>query len=491
MCKENQSIASTKEFAKPQRLHPAAMFFSLIQVLKEAILGFGIGLVFTLKESVFYFFIFAAIFLVLLLVFSVLSWWRFTYRVEDNELRIEQGIFIRKKRYISINRIHKIDVTANVIHRLFKLVKVQIDTASSGDGAEVMLSAVKMTKAVRLRRALQKNRRPIDVRTEEVREVPKRKAPWRRLFIAGSTSGTAGFLLLIMLTVFSQIEELIPAKVYKSVYSFVFEAGVFFLVVSMIFFVFILWIVGIAGTMIKYGNFTVEKRENELFIKRGLIETKELTIPFERIQAISIQQSIIRQPLKYVKISAVVAGGSFDRQELFPVLFPLMREADVEPFLEEFLPDYGEVEKVFTPLAKKGLKYYLFQSSILFILALVPVVYFIPNFSWIIIALLAVSIWIGFLRHRDGGYCIRDKRLTLRMRHLFEKETVTMYRRRVQAMEKKQHRIQQYDKIATVKMSLIGSDGLGTHFRLKHLKATDVDEIADWFSSTPLSEKEE
>src|SRR5699024_12105312 len=102
---------------------------------------------------------FVTIFLILLIIFSVVSWLRFTYRVEDNELRIEQGIFIRKKRYISINRIHKIDVTADVIHRLFKLVKVQIDTASSGDGAEVNLSAVKITKAAKLRRALKKERK--------------------------------------------------------------------------------------------------------------------------------------------------------------------------------------------------------------------------------------------------------------------------------------------------------------------------------------------
>src|SRR5690625_2413619 len=158
MCEEhNEKMSSvTPELSKPQRLHPAAMFFNLITVIKETILGLGIGLILTLKESVFYFLLFVSVFIVLLLIYSVISWFRFTYRVEENELRIEQGVFIRKKRYISINRIHKIDVTANVVHRLFKLVKVQIDTASSGGGAEVNLSAVKLTKATMLREALQK-----------------------------------------------------------------------------------------------------------------------------------------------------------------------------------------------------------------------------------------------------------------------------------------------------------------------------------------------
>lgn len=491
MCEKKNSMTSEGELSKPQRLHPAAIIFNLLQVLKEAILGLGLGLIFTLKESVVYFIIFAVVFLVFLVIYSVLSWLRFTYLVQDNELRIEQGILIRKKRYISINRIHKIDVTANVVHRLFKLVKVQIDTASSGGGAEVMFIAVKMTKAARLRRALQKQQQIIGTETMAVNEYPKRKMTWGHLFIAGSTSGTAGFLLVMMLAVFSQIEELIPKNVYKTAYSFLFETGFFFLIVSFIAFLFLLWIVGIAGTMIKYGNFTIEKRENELFIKRGLLETKELTIPFERIQAISVNQSIIRQPLKYAKITAVVAGGSFDKQERFPVLFPLIKEAEIEAFFGEFLPEYTERDTAFVPLAKKGLKYYLFQSSFLFILAFIPVAYFFPSYCWIILIFIALSLGHGWLRHRDGAYAIRDKRLTLRMRHVFEKETVMMYQRRVQAMEKKQHRFQQSDEIATVKISLIGSDGLGTHYRLKHIEETDVDEMANWFSRNPLSRDEE
>src|SRR5690625_2695364 len=122
MCEEQNEMtpSSVHELSKPQRLHPAAMFFNLMTVLKETILGLGIGLILTLKESVFYFLLFVTVFLVLLIIYSVISWLRFTYRVEENELRIEQGIFIRKKRYISINRIHKIDVTADIVHRIFK-----------------------------------------------------------------------------------------------------------------------------------------------------------------------------------------------------------------------------------------------------------------------------------------------------------------------------------------------------------------------------------
>src|SRR5699024_4929612 len=293
-----------------------------------------------------------------MIISSVLSWVRFTYRVEDNELRIEQGIFVRRKRYISINRIHKIDLTANVVHRIFKLVKVQIDTASSGGGAEVDLSAVTVAEGERRRRALKKSKEQVALETEEVEEIayPQQRISWKRLFIAGTTSGGVGIILAAVLAGFSQIEQLIPQEMYNATFTWIVGLGIMLVVRFVLAALVIIWIVGIAGTMIKYGNFTIEKREKELFIKRGLLETKELTIPFDRIQAIGVQQTLIRQPIKFVQVFAVVAGGSFDKMEPFPVLFPIMREREVASFIDKFVPDYKISNDKFTPLAKRGLK---------------------------------------------------------------------------------------------------------------------------------------
>src|SRR5699024_5598829 len=185
--------------------------FAFIKVIKETILGLGIGSIAIFKQSPKYGLIFIGVFGLFTVVNSILSWFRYTYRVEDGELRIEQGIIKRKKRFISLNRIHKIDITANVIHRIFKLGKVQIDTASSGAGAEVSLSAVKIADAQLLRQVLKKAKQSkteeetdssIDSAEETIN--PKRKITWKRLFIAGSTSGSVGVILLAMLFLFSQ-----------------------------------------------------------------------------------------------------------------------------------------------------------------------------------------------------------------------------------------------------------------------------------------------
>lgn len=476
-----------EKFQKPHRLHPASIIFSFAKLIKESILGLGIGLIFTLRESMVYFTIFLSLFLLVSILFSVLSWLRFTYYVEGDELRIEQGIFIRKKRYISKNRIHKIDLTANVVHRLFKLVHVQIDTASSSDNAEVNLSAIRTSDANQLRSILQQRERKEETESE-LEEVTRKQISWKRLFIAGSTSGSAGFIVFALLTLFSQIEQLIPSNIYDTAYDWVVNMSIVIIIVTIIIALFLLWVIGIAGTMIRYGNFTIEKRDKGLFIKRGLLETKELTIPYERIQAIGIEQSPIRQPFGFVRVFAVVAGGSFDDLETFPVLFPIMREKEVAKFIETFLPEYKEnVYRELYRLPNKSRFFYLTKVLVFPIIILIPVLIFFPKFSLIPIVLLVLSGILGWYQHKDLGVDINGQFLNFQMRR-FQKVYVITRKNRIQAFEKSQHKIQKWFNVASIHISLLGISGLGTHYALHHLDDGLANTIGSWYSYRKTNE---
>src|SRR5699024_10241497 len=150
--------------------------------------------------------------------------------------------------------------------------------------------------------------------------------------VAGMTSGSAGFLKLGALVLFSQIQQFIPDSAYKQAVDFVIQFSIVFLVVVYFVALILLWLIGTLGTVIEFGNFSIEKRPEELFVKRGLLETKELTIPYDRIQSIEIEQSILRKPLKLCRVIAVTAGSGSSVREANPVIFPLLPYKDVEPF---------------------------------------------------------------------------------------------------------------------------------------------------------------
>jgi len=477
-----------------RRMHPAAIFFDLVKSLREMVFLFVLGFI-TFREQGFLYFLMVALFIILLMIiFKTIAWYRFTYSVEENELRIEYGIFIRRKRYISKNRIQSIDLTAGVIHRIFKLVKVQIETAGSGAEAEGSLRAVTLQEGERLRDELKQKaayeETKTDIETEEEKTEPSFTISFKRLFLAGSTSSSIGIILAFFLVAFSELEQFIPEEIYSDALGWIIGLSIILLVIFIVFVLIILWLLGIAGTMIKYGNFTITNRKDELFITRGLLEKKQITVPLKRIQAIGIQESIIRQPLGYATIFAEVAGGSQEKGEEFStVLFPIIKKTEIEDFLQEILPEYAKQPEEWETLPKKAGKYYLFRSMLPFILIGTGIIYFLPTFSWVAILLFIVSFVLGWLRYKDGGFAQSGNKLLVRYRTL-SKITMMIYHRRIQAFEKKQHLWHRRENLAMMELSIIGKLGIGKHYRLKEMKESDTNQLSDWYSYRDVTDED-
>lgn len=474
-----------KMMSEKQRLHPAAIFSTLINTFKQLIFTIGIWY-FALDASLIYFVAGTCAIILVALLFSILSWYKYTYRVEDEELRIEYGIFVRKKRYISKNRIQSIDLTQSVVHRIFKLAKVNIETAGSGTGTEASLKAVKLPVGAALReelKTLQKTNLQQDEFIEETEQNQlSKKITTKRLFLAGTTSGSIGIIFIIMSVIFSDLDKFIPDDYYENTFQTLISFSIIIITVLVIILLLLLWLIGIAGTMIKYGNFTITKNKDELFITRGLLEKKQTTIPLKRIQAVGIDESILRQPFGYVSVYAEVAGGSIKKGEDYStILFPIMKRTEIANFLNKFLPDYLSERNDLIALPKQAKKFYIVRSTIILIVAMITMLFFIPQFIWAPIILLLISLYVGLLRYKDAGFRINQDQLTLRFRNI-NRKTVILFHKRIQSFEKKQHLFQRKASVATVEASIVSTSGTGTHYRIKDLAVDDVMDLADWYS---------
>jgi putative membrane protein len=469
-----------KMMYEPKRLHPATIIFNLAVGIKNSIFFF-ILIFATLYDGYIIYAILAVLAIFALILFiSYLSWLKFTYRVEEDELRLEYGIFIRKKRFIPKNRIQSIDLTQNIVHRIFKLVKVEIETAGTGAEAEASLVAVTLKQGEALRTEL-KSVAKID-NIEEPEEVPSQTISRKRLLIAGATSGSIGVLLAIGGLIFSELERFIPNDFYNQAYSWVIGLGFAIMALMVIVVLILLWIFGIIGTVIKYWNFTISKVEDDIVISCGLIQKKHITIPLKRIQAVGYVESIIRQPLGYATVIAEIAGGSNEKGDDFStVLFPIMKVKEVDGFLEMLLPEYPVVSSEISSLPKRSLKYYLIRMAVLPLLLLLAVFFIFPQFLWIPIIIFIGSILFGILQYKDSGYVIDGKRLTFRYRTI-NKITMVVNHKRIQAFNRKQHIFHRKEHLATIKLSIIGKMGLGKHYQIKELDEHEVDELGDWYS---------
>ncbi|RFU67389.1 hypothetical protein D0469_15065 [Peribacillus saganii] len=481
--------------SEPKRLHPVAAVSHSLRTLKEAILPIIIFFVFGGNRDSKWDFIelyLAPVVLITIFALGVLSWMRFTYRIEEGELRLESGVFIRKKRYIRFERIQSIDVSEGILQRLFGLVQLKVETAGSSgaDQADAVLSAITKQEADEIMLVLseEKKRRLMDLNDideadgESEREIPHRvfQMPFKELFLMAATSGGVGVVFSGAMAFFSQFEEMIPYKrIFKGLGQFV-QTGILFIILAVIAGLLIAYIIATAGIVMKYAFFTVKKTEDELIISRGLMERRQLTIPLKKIQGIRITENIIRQPLGFASVIVEYAGGSvMDKENSQVMLFPLIKKGRVALLLKEFVPEF-ETGEGMAELPQRAFLRYLFRQWIIVLPVVAGCLLFLRPWGYAAILLLPLSAGWAYLCYRSGGWSITGDQLLLRYRFLSQ-ETLFVKKRRIQVLESNNSWFQGRKQLATISATI--KSGLGPRAgRVVDLELQDAEDIKQWFS---------
>ncbi len=468
---------------EPKRIHPVGMILNLIKAIKSYIASF-IVLFFVggnIDFNIYFFLGIVAIFAFMLLS-SFLEWLKFKYWIEDGEFRIEHGVFVKKKRYIPIERIQSINIRAGIIQQIFRLVKVQIETASGGIEAEAVLTAIKKEDVHTIEQAISiyKNGATLSQDDDEKEiELPTYKISKKELLIAASTSSGVGVILSAIAAFISQFDEIIP---YEKIYDqFDFLANASFTIYAILIFIafVITWILSVIGVLLKYAYFTVTKDEKEIKISKGIFEKQQVSIPISRIQAIRIVQNPLRELLGYSTIYIESAGGSASDQGLSTVLFPVVNRKDVQTLLAQYLPSFTNEQTVY-PLPKKSLQRYLFRKLLPAVVICIPLIIVYLQWGLLSIVLLPISYYWGYLAFKNAGWVINDNRLQLSFR-VISKTTVLIQRNKIQSMKSKTSYFQRRNGLQTISVT-IKTGVLGKSFVVKDLDERDADSIVDWYS---------
>ena len=473
------------------RLHPIAILLFSFQTVKDMFFIFFIGFFIGIEDNfLIYFLIGTAVLLSLIIFFSWIKWFRFTYTVTDGELRIEHGLFVRKKRTISKYRIQSINLNQNIVHRLLDLTGVQVETAGSDLDVDANLIALKLTVAEQLRQELKlttndesdSEQYDYDYDYALENQLPKYEASYKRLFAFGSTSGGFGFIIAIILFIFSEAETFIPDQFFDQTTTWLLSQAFTVLAVLIILALIAVWFLGTIGSVIKYGDFTIIRYDQELYITRGLLEKKQLTIPLKRIQAVSFKQNLLRLPFNLGSLTIVIAGGEVSKKEnIQTVIFPLIRKSEIEPFLTTILPEYRASFEQLKPISKR---FFYFNSVVNVFGAIVIIsilAIFISNFWWIGLVLLIPAWSYDFIKYKLTKTALTDDQLTMQIVPILSKETVWLKKDKVQALEQRQNPIQRKLNIAIHKLSVM-DNFVGQHYVVHGLPIEDANEISDWYS---------
>lgn len=471
---------------EPQRLHPAAILEFLIDniykqfqsLLPLIILVFG-------QNEIRRWFLFALpVILLLYVLYIIVYWLRYVYYIQDDELHLEFGIFVKKKRFISFGRVQSIQVSAGVIQRIFGLVKLQVETAGGGDKAELVLPAISKKRAEELRYILE-SKRPIPAQkcqeTEDQHTGEIFRLSTRDLFILSSTSNSIGVVLVGLLVIFSQLEEIFPdLNIWNIIGDYVTEiAGktitTIILVVLVIFL--LAWILSLLGNFIKFGGFELIRMDNNIKINRGLMEKKQLTIPIKKIQAVRVVENVLRQPFGMVSIQVVSISNAGERGES-SVLFPIIPHRQVEEFLEQVLPEFAvPLETKQLPIRSR-IRYILINLIPAFLVTILAM-FFLP-YGWFALLLWPLAVWLGFIQYRDAGFNIQNNKLLISSRAL-GKVTTIVPRQRIQSLAVSNTYFQIKRKLTTLHV-VIASGSIIASKKLVGMDKEQSAMISRWYS---------
>lgn len=478
--------------SEPKRLHPIVIVLHIGKSIKELIFTFiaflfignkgNGGKLFLLIGS-----LFAVVFII---TSSILSWLRYTYRLEQGELRIEYGVFVRKKRYIPLERIQSLDLSEGILQRPFGLVKMKVETAGGGGGdeAEAVLSAISKQEAKYIRDYVadaKHTSRTISEAEPVVDNQTIYKITPSQLILLSLTSGGVGVVISAVIAFLSQVDELIPyEKLFRGFGKW--AVGNFMIIAVFVVFGLILaWIIALIGTMLKYANFTVVKTEHDLIITQGLLERRQITIPLKRIQAIRINENIVRQLLGYGSVMVESAGGSASNQEGSKVmLLPLVKITEISSIISPHLTDY-QFNTRFTPVPKRARIRYLLRTWLWVVPFVVLSVIFLKVWGLLSLVLFGVVTWWAILKFQDAGWNLEQQQLSLRYRTII-RTTVFIKKNKIQSLDMKESYFQRKKDLASFEAFVkVGFGGAGG--RVIDMEKGDVEKIYSWYSKRGLN----
>lgn len=285
----------------------------------------------------------AATAFILTLLAGVVRWSRFRWGIEGGALVVEQGLLQRKRRVVPLERIQSVDLVRALRHRLLGVVEVRVE-AVGGSATEAKLDALAPDEALQLRAALLRSRVP--ARAEEIGETAEQapaSAPVAaplvhmrpgQLVVAGLTGGRVG----VAAAVIGLAQQVFGDRlfdVFSVLPDTVGTSGLVGLVVAAVVAAFLLSVV---ATTVTYWGFTLTREGPDLRVTRGLLEQRLDTLPQRRVQALRIEENVLRQPFGLASVKVDLAGRTRGEDAtVAALLLPLGTTGDAADLIAELL----------------------------------------------------------------------------------------------------------------------------------------------------------
>jgi putative membrane protein len=499
-----------EDLSVPRRLHPVTPVLDLVVQIRQLALpivilalggaqgAIGVGTIVLIMG--------------LVLGLRILRWTRYSYRIDGDALRIEEGVLRRTRRTVPLARIQQVDVQRALRHRVAGVAALRVDTAGGAGGAEATLDVIALDEAERLRRVLLAARdraqglaaadsaatptgtgtapagpevadddptvsagpppaegEPDGIGAARPGEPPAQ--PWagpedegdvvltipaRRLAVGGMTGARLAAVLIVVGSALRLLDDL-PEGLARDVLDAVPTGGTILLLLVMVGLPLSL-VVAAVSAMLSDGGFTLTARRGALHVRRGVLDQREATVGLHRVQAVRIEQNPVRRLLGLAQVQLQSAGsGTSASGDVTRVTVPVVQVRDLDALLGRVLPGVDALPELAPapPAARR-------RAMIRRVVPTALVFGFLPLLSdprpvgvAIYVGLLVAALLLGEAAYRGLGHAAVDGHVVAR-RGTLTRETVVVPVARTQSTRLRSSPLQRRARLASLYVDVAG-----------------------------------
>ena len=486
-----------KAVGEPERLHPFFLLTGLGGALRGMAGGYAFVAYLAVSGRLGTALLAAGALLAILIVSTIIYWRRFEFRVGEDEIRIDSGIFSRTHRSIPFDRVQDVDIGQGPVARLLGLASVKLETGGSAGTEEGVLAAIPLERAEALRELVRARRSgaaaAVALDEAEAERPPVYAMDLQRLLLAG----VFNFSLAIFAGLFGIAQTVGEAagfnpfsrSFWETVASFSAPLQQFVLanqIAAAVAGLFVLVALGLATGIVRttlrdYG-FRLERSETGLRRRRGLLTLTDVTLPAKRAQAAILGTGPVRDSFGWrdLKMQSLARdeGGSGDH-----VLAPLATQDEADTILHALgwrpLPidvEWARVSRayVWTLLLALVPLYLLLAAQALalgwawVVMDEVTRTYAFAELTPLVIsfgitfAAVVLPIAARWLAWRRTGYALDLDRLLIRS-GWWRRRTLVLPIRRIQSVDISHSFISRMFGTATLALGVAGGSGFSAH----------------------------
>ena len=405
------------------RLHPLSWLFALIGQLKQFDLPLIVLLITGRRNNADFY---GLIGVGGLALYSLAQYFTYRYRIDGDGVVIRSGLFQRSLRHIPFARIQNVGLHQTVLHRLFGVAEVRLESAGAAK-PEGRMRVLRLDQAHELERVIRRrsdapaaagpvvapsSRRLLSLPLAEVLRLGL--IDNRGMLVVGG-----GFALL------AQAGDNLIGKLFQALFAwFSGQAEAWHLgligMASAALFLFLLALVmlrllSIAIALLQFHGFQLSEQDGRLSVERGLLTRWRGSTRRHRIQAFHLREGVLHRWFgrQSLRVDTAVGEAGNEKASLRD-LVPLATPARMDELIAGLLPARSWPMEIWQPLhALAWWRQFLWPALVLLIAT--GVAGYVRG-AWALLLLLALPLlfWRAKLWARQSAYCADGALLAFR-----------------------------------------------------------------------------